>query len=175
MSEFSLGKMIGVASGIAVGLIIVILYRLFVVKKKCANEYDERQIIARGKAYKASFFTMLIGSTLVALFGSYIKTVIGIPTQIVCVLAIGIMVYAIYSIVKDAYIGLNESAVRFMIIGFLLGIVNIIGGIRFLTTGTVDLASEDPTSILNLILGTMLLAVSSALFIKTRLADKEED
>ncbi len=70
MSEFSLAKMIGVASGIAVGLLIVFLYRLFVVKKKCANEYDERQIIARGKAYKASFFTMLIGSTLVALFGS---------------------------------------------------------------------------------------------------------
>ena len=81
-------------------------------QSKTVKQYDERQLLIQGKAYKYSFFTLLsyflgIGVLTVVLERDFATTYV-----YACIgLCLGLLVYVMYSLFKDAYIGMKESAV----------------------------------------------------------------
>lgn len=111
----SIWYVFGVIAGILAAMAIVAL--VCVISKKLTGsrprfgrgKYDERQLLGRGKAYQAGFFTVLIYELLygvVDLLG--VKWCVNI-TGIVIGLFLGITVFAVVAIVNDAYMSINEK------------------------------------------------------------------
>ena len=50
---------IAYAVGLLVGIAVVAVWAA-VSRKKVKNQYDERQLLARGRAYRAACYTMLL-------------------------------------------------------------------------------------------------------------------
>lgn len=109
----------GIAAGIVAGIILV----LFIVlrnRKKGLSQYDERQMIGRGKAFQAGFITLLCGMALLFLDG-FIYELPGSPfLWKFGVLMAGLMVYVLTSIHYDAYLTLTDTPKRMYTTGLLL-------------------------------------------------------
>ena len=110
---------------IAVCFIVgVIFFFLFFRKHKgvFSKEYDERQIIGRGQAYKAAFFTLLAYNFACAIInGCGIKwwdPEVGLLVG----LFVSITVFAVIAITKDALYGIHTQS-KSVISVFLLVIV----------------------------------------------------
>lgn len=129
--EHNMAYMLGVFAGLAIGLLAVAAIQ-WIAKKaggkfgvfcKCKEKaYDERQLLARGQAYKAGFFTLMIYIVIVVfldeIFDIHFLMSFGGMWLGVC---ISISVFAIVCILKDAYMSLQENA---------KGILMVFGGIE---------------------------------------------
>ena len=80
-------------------------------KKLGKAEFDERQQLARGKAYKAGFYTLLVGLLAVYLIPIFTewqpKDTALLPFAVICV---GVTVFACVAVANDAYLGIREPA-----------------------------------------------------------------
>lgn len=95
------------------------------------DSYDERQLLVRGQAYKAAFFTLIAFVTLASLMSELFE----IPLFMsFCGMWIGvcfsIVVFAIICIWKEAYMSLYQNAKGVILIFSFVGIMNIGAGIR---------------------------------------------
>ena len=159
---YLLGMMCGLVAGIAfVALIMWIVRKMGgKIEWNCnkENAYDERQLMARGEAYKYAFFTMLlsviIASVLDEVLGFSLLMSFAGMDFIIC---LSIAVFATICIVKDAYMSLYENVkgivITFAIIGISnvgIGIVNL-GGTALIENGA--LAKE----CYNIIVGVMFI------------------
>ena len=134
----SIYYLLGMVCGVAVGLAFVALVMWLVRKTggkidwNCdkENAYDERQLIARGIAYKYAFFTMLLGvivaSLLEEMFDCPLLMSFGGMGLLMC---LSIAVFATICIVKDAYMSLYENVKGIVITFAVLGISNIVIGL----------------------------------------------
>lgn len=159
---YLLGMMCGVVAGIAfIALIMWIVRKMGgKIEWNCnkENAYDERQLMARGEAYKYAFFTMLL-SVIIA---SVLDEVLGFSLLMSFagmgfIICLSIAVFATICIVKDAYMSLYENVkgivITFAIIGISnvgIGIVNL-GGTALIENGA--LAKE----CYNIIVGVMFI------------------
>lgn len=122
---------IGLIFGVVFGLLLVILL-LKITKKdgsiKC--KFDERQEMARGRAFKYGFFTLMICNVVYALLDesfSVLPVTGSAASGIIIVIGAGVMIS--YSIWQDAYFSLNENRKRLMVVFGILGLVNLALGI----------------------------------------------
>ncbi|MBO5088039.1 MAG: hypothetical protein J6C01_05135, partial [Lachnospiraceae bacterium] len=113
----SIYYLLGVICGVAVGLVFVAL--LVWLTRKMGGKidldvkkdaYDERQLLARGVAYKFAFYTLLIGMVVIALM----EEIAGIRlfmsmAGVWVMICISIAVFATICILKDAYMSLYEN------------------------------------------------------------------
>lgn len=130
--------MIGVIAIICLIGIVATIY--MVLKKDIANnKFDERQLEAQGKAYKASALSMIIyfvcymaiaSSSEIILFDTVTGIFIGI--------AIGVVVFASIAISHDAYFSRDEiDKINLFIIGFsALDLAEFYSFIRCVKNGT---------------------------------------
>lgn len=160
---------LGVIVGLAVGLgIVVLLFR----KKVMDKTFDERQALARGKAYCYGFFTLM--GCVVAyglseeLLGAWCDTLTG------CVLCIGISltVFAVVCIRNDAYLSLKEEPRKVMTAFAVIAVLNLGMGIASLANGRA--AGEPISGAVNLITGTATLVIMIVYFADRRLREREE-
>lgn len=122
-------------SGFFVGLVIAIVFAflaLSFVRKKWGyskSEYDERQKQAIGKAYRDGFWTLLFSMVvMLVLIDKGIATGYEIVIcDFVCFL--GLAVYIVSCILRDAYIGINDNAGRWITIMIVVGLINVAGAI----------------------------------------------
>ena len=71
MSNLQLGRMTGLAVGIVVGLIlVVVIMRAVNFNHKMKTEYDEMQRSIRDRGYKYGFYTILIVEALFCVVSS---------------------------------------------------------------------------------------------------------
>ena len=100
------------------------------------DSYDERQLLARGQAYKSAFVTLMIYVGIIAflndalgieLFMSWGGMMLGI--------CISLMVFATICIVKDAYMSLYENTKGIIMTYSLVALANIIPGICGIVNG----------------------------------------
>ena len=78
--EYNIGKAVGLSLGIIVGLIICIFVFKFANKdKKILTKYDERQQVARGKAYMYGFWAMMIATAVAMLLSLSSSSGLPIP------------------------------------------------------------------------------------------------
>jgi len=169
---------LGYSIGFMVAFVVVLLLSYIFRKKIKLHEYDERQILARGKAYKYGMFTSFICIGILNIFAT-----VGIQwfmsmTGLMTVIVVSVTVFAVVSIWNDAYLSLKEKKSN-VIIGFLLiAVINLIGSFDVIVKGDfLDESGRLVAGVTNLELVIMLIIISIAIVIKATVDKKrsEED
>lgn len=127
---------IGMGVGLLICLIVILINsRRMKKNKKC--QWDERQIAARGKCFMIGFWTLIVASTFVALYGFFVGKSLfeTAETGNIIAVLIGIGAFAITAINNDAYFSLHENKKQFFIVGTVLSVLMGIGTIRFIMEG----------------------------------------
>lgn len=179
---------LGMACGVLAGLAFVALMMWIIRKaggkfgcKNQENSFDERQLLARGQAYKYAFFTMLCYISIVGLlkeladvtlFMSFAGMWIGV--------CLSIAVFAVVCILKDAYMNLYENAKGVIMMFAGIGLMNVVVGIRIFTgekplveNGTLSVDSINGiTGILFLII--LVVFVGRVIYNNRQLEEDEE-
>ena len=109
---------------IAVFFAAIIFFSLFFRKHKVlfSKEYDERQIIGRGQAYKAAFFTLLAYNFVCAILNGCDIKWWEPEVGLLLGLFVSVTVFAVTAIAKDALHGIHTQS-KSVISVFLLVIV----------------------------------------------------
>lgn len=172
----------GFAIGAAVGIVLLAVgIRLLLGKRtKRSREYDERQKLAQGVAYKYGFYTLLIYLGVVALF----DLMTGIRwCSLYTAAFIGVLVstgvFGTVAIVKDAYFPFRENAIRYVWLFAALGAMNVaIGVVHLMDEGTFMEDGILSHSVINPVAGVLLLLLSVAMALKNaadRRAERETE
>lgn len=168
--ERSIYYSLGIICGIAATIVFCICMKKIIRKmggkfggcrmmKETA--FDERQLLARGQAYKYAFFTLMAYVAIAGLLNeasnvSFLMSFGGMWIG-VCI-AIG--VFAITCILKDAYMNLYENAKGVIMMFSVIGLVDVALGLRvFLHKGSLlenGVVSLDST---NLVVGILVLVI----------------
>ncbi len=172
MDHYHAGIMVGLAAGIVAGLIFV----AFLFRKKVLDcHFDERQELARGKAFQYGFFTLLISTyvygTSDVVFGRWCDALAGVT---IC-LAISLCVFAVTCILKDAYLSLREKPRVVMTMFALLTLINLGFGVMYGVSG--DLVEDGVLTFraVNPIIGTATLVILIVYIINHLLRSREEE
>lgn len=164
-----------VLTTIAAILICSLIYLVTKLNDKLINEYDERQELLRGRAYRLGFIVMasffgivallnLIGVTIPA--DKYIVDVMGI--------AIGLAVMTTVSIVNDAFFALNENSKLLIPILFVITLANTIVAVMNIISGNVIADGVLTVGFLNVIVSVYLLYMLTLILVKSKM-NKSED
>ncbi len=129
---YNFGYVIGIIVGVLVGVGIFALIVRYtrgswgITKSK----YDERQRIAMGKAYRDGFYVILAGVLLVGALAR-IPEIEAISSMLYTTVAfLGVEVFAIGCILRDAYMGLNDNAKKWTLCFLLIAAANILPAIN---------------------------------------------
>ena len=122
---------IGAICGTGLALLILLIQKL---SGQTRNKFDERQIAARGVAYKWGFFSLMIYEGLYALLLALGIRFADETTGPILGIFLGVTVFGSVASAKDAYTALDESPrarILWPILGALWlfnGIMRVIGG-----------------------------------------------
>lgn len=138
---YVLGFFVGILCVVIVSTIIGIIW-----KKKHGTKYgtyDERQVLARGSAYKSGFFILMIYEILIGTLslGTGIEFFADTMTKSFVGIVIAVTVFAVQCISQDAYCSLSENAKSLVILFFAAGIINLIIVVRSYLIGEVYLTN----------------------------------
>lgn len=175
MSAYNVGKIVGVLTGMLVGLAIVFIMAKLVNKdKKFRTEYDERQTALRGIGFKYAFYAMAIYAAVNVVLGI---AELSIPMEPAVAsfsyITIGCLVDVVYCIFKDCYWGLNNRRGAWGIIMFAAGVINALSVIMASKEGRLINNGQLSTPGINLLSAILLIGIAVALWIKS-LIDKKE-
>ncbi|MBQ5514656.1 MAG: hypothetical protein IIT84_03105 [Oscillospiraceae bacterium] len=110
--------------GIWVGIIIGLA--IYLITRKTTEDYDERQLVIRGKAYKVGFLSTLGAG---AVYG-FISTVLKRPLAedgiaVFFILLFGVGVFVVYCIMNDAFFSISDKIKPVhLVVLLLLGVVS---------------------------------------------------
>lgn len=164
-----------VLATIAAILICSLIYLVTKLNDKLINEYDERQELLRGRAYRLAFIVMASFFGCVALLNligvnipadKYIVDVMGV--------AIGLAVMTTVRIVNDAYFALNENSRLLIPILCLITLANTIAAIINTISGNVIADGVLTAGFLNVIVSVYLLYMLTLILVKSKM-NKSED
>ena len=161
------------------GIIVGIAIALAVIKglnkdHKVRTKYDERQLRARGDAYRYGFFVTIFACVLfMVLEAAGFLEVLGYSSYFIAIL-IGIITQFTYSIFHDAYIGLNTNMKKYLIFMSIVGAINLAAGIIPMVHGEFMEDGKFGTGFMNLLCGGMFLILAGELAVK-KMLDKKED
>ena len=169
MNYYLLGMIVGVIFALA-----FFILSLFIRKKKGAYpcKYDERQMVGRGKAFQAGFFTLLIAGAVCNIWDFASPLPGGSFLWNMGVLLLGITVFALTAIHFDAYLSLNENPRQFLLTGicFVFAMAAI---------GLNNLQNDRPEGrimgIINFGVGIVWIIIVAALLLHRRSSQKEEE
>lgn len=166
--------MIGFGAAIVLGLLFFAIMQLMQSRKgDCEKiKFDERQVVARGKAFQAGFFALLGCVALAACLEVAEVPWLAHGMGPILAILIGVSVFALVAIHKDAYMGLNQNP-RKALVGFgLIMLVNLICGVTNLSMGGDNIWQGR----INLAVTSMMLLVIAAQGIHLlRLRKEQED
>ncbi|BBF44933.1 hypothetical protein lbkm_3673 [Lachnospiraceae bacterium KM106-2] len=135
---------------------------------KCEDEYDERQIAARGSAYKYGFFTAI----LYMYFSMVIKLWLGHPwcaesLEAVIGICLSVIVFITVCIWKDAYVSFRRSTKSQCILVAIVGGLNLFVGIRDMMHPEKVIDGDMLNGVSpNLLIGVMFCFVGAVTLIK---------
>lgn len=168
-------------AGFIVGLLLVVLVKFLFDRRKTEQkkgcDYDERQQLARGEAFKYGFFTLFAW----VVFTSVICED-GMPQW--CSLLVlnmtgvglALLVFGCYCIAKDAYMSLREKPLSMYIVTGVAGFSNL--GVALHHFGEQGGLFEDGKlglSMVNLILGIVFIVLLAVFFAKMRQNQEETE
>ena len=167
---------VGLVCGILLGALAGVCLIALLFKKKVLDcTFDERQELARGRAFKRAFFTLIIA--LVAygfsdtFLGRWCDALMGV---LLCVCA-AMLVFAVTCIQHDAYLSLKETPRKVMTLFALLTVINLsIGGMNLLTQGGMIENGVLTYRAANLIVGVLTGVILVIYIINFLLAGRED-
>ncbi len=177
----SVEYILGLALGIIVGIFVVWLL-VSALKRRDGGpvmsfDFDERQHLARGRAFKYAFLTLCGYNALLALFSAMWDG--ELPVSFLCFggIALSLTVFAVICIFTDAYLSLMEKPKTIVsivalgcVLNLVIGIVN--AGVVYRETGSIV---NRGVGAVNLLCGVMLLVILIALGIKRGLDQRTEE
>ena len=168
---------LGLVCGLAVVAIICLVFRVRRVKHGGAKtvEYDERQMAARGKAYKAGFFTALLYHLIFAALSVTEIPFFQSVTGMLLGSFLGIGVFAVTAIRHDAYLGLNENKRSFLVLGIVVTAANLVTTVCNALDGTLVEEGKLTFDCLNPMVGILFAVIVIALVLHDRKVGKEEE
>lgn len=168
-------------AGFVVGILLVVLIKFLFDRRKTEQkkgcDYDERQRLARGKAFQYGFFTLL--GWIVVTGVIYNDTMPQWCSLIVLNMigaGIALLVFGLYCIAKDAYLSLREKPLSMYIVTGVAGFSNL--GVALHHFGEQGGLFEDGKlglSMVNLILGIVFIVLLAVFFVKMRQNQEETE
>ena len=152
---------------LSVCISMIILISFSRGKKTLRQEYDERQELARGRAFRYAFF-----STLIFIGGVLCFDWSGlIPGQNQMIfyasgLLFGILVYAAYSIWNDCYFALNQKTNVMIVFITIIGLFNLAMAVSGIIRGTMVRNGQISAQFLNLEVSVLFLGVMITMVLK---------
>ncbi len=125
---------VGLDVVIVAALLVCIIGILLRAKGEGKTKYDERQIASRGIAFQAGFFTLLGCNVVVACMEAGGVTWLNDGLGNILALLVGIAVFAVVSICKDAFMGLNQAPCKWFMYFGLLMLINLLCAVSNLLT-----------------------------------------
>ena len=164
--------------GFAVGIMMVAIVIAVIAKitrKKCAGkgEYDERQQIARGKAYTAAYATLLIYLMFWMILRSLEIPFFATSLSVFAGALLSLAVFVAYAIFHDAYFKASESPKHWLIIICAAGVMNLGIGVWHLIRETTLQGRLYENY--NLFVGLLLVATLAFIVIKRALDRRQEE
>ena len=160
------GLMLGLLTGLlAGGLLVALLFK----KKVLDLHFDERQELARGKAFQYGFFTLAAslyayGAAELAV-GRWCDTLAGVT---IC-LALSLGVFAVTCIRRDAYLSLREKPRQVIVMFSVLSAVNLGVGAVYLCSGALVEDGVLTYRVTNPVIGGTTLFILIVYIVHTRL------
>ena len=165
-------------AGLILGILVAVLVLWLTARKaksKGPAKYDERQQIARAKAYSVGFFTILFYCVLYALVSAagvkWCQDAVGM--FIGCF--VGITAFVISAIRHDAYFGINEDIKTMMRLGTVIVIFCYIGGFIQIFNGEMVEDGLLNGNVISLAVGTMWLVIMVAYKLHKRKSEEPEE
>ena len=157
---------IGLMIALAVGMLVWVFLK---ASKKDCKKYDERQIAARGKAYRAGFVAFVICELavfFVELFTEQALMLFAPGVLQIFILLFCLLIFIEYAIFSDAYYNVGEGFnIKWCIIMLLLGIVYIIQFIR---------SDDEWYRLYTLAAGVFIIIVITSIMIKQAINKKRD-
>ncbi len=157
--------------GVTVGLCIFIILAvaLWLYKIQHCGEYDERQQIARGKAFQNAFFT-IVGFELLRVIAEQVmeRRLFDSSTSAFVAVLLGVMVFAVVCILNDAYVSFSKKGNKEYIILAVGVLLNWLIAIRLLIHGGLTKITDAGLRIN----GNFLIAVMGTVIITAALCKK---
>ena len=169
MSYYTLGIIFGITLSLG-----AFLLAYFIHKKRHPNtgKYDERQTLGRGRAFQAGFFTLLIAGAICNIWDYISPLPGGSFLWNICVLLLGVAVFAVTAIHFDAYMGMYDNPRRFFTMSACFIICMPLMGMGNLCS---DRELSRAIGILDFAVAAVWVIIVAALLLHRRNAQKEEE
>ena len=101
------------------------------------DEYDERQVLARGRAFMWGFFTLMICLMVYGMLDMLIDRWCDTLTGCIICICVALLVLASICIKQDAFAGIGKNRKRNVAVLLLLTLANMFFGVENITGGGV--------------------------------------
>ena len=101
------------------------------------NDYDERQILARGRAFMWGFFTLMICLMVYGMLDMLIDRWCDTLTGCIICICVSLLVFASICIRQDAFAGIGKNRKRNLTVLLVLTLANMFFGVENITGGDV--------------------------------------
>ena len=157
--------LLGLAAGIAVGLLAWFLFR-GKLRHQGKDDADERQLLVRGKAYQIGFFLYMAElAVLMLLEGLKLWVPFTSGALYVLTLLIPIGFYAVYCVFHDAYLGIHAKWKNFLALGLFLCLIEGIGTVGDIRSGEMVVNGQLTGKCINPGVAVLWLVILAALMI----------
>lgn len=172
MTAISWGWIIGIFVGI---ILVVVLLKVMNRDGGLRTQYDERQQIVRGKAYKVGFYAILLTNAILLFLstGDFGIERLGYMVFFIPIF-VGLVAQISYSIFKDGYVGLNTNMTRFIIIMAVIGAFNFFLAIEAQIHGELIQNGSFKGPFINLLCGMLFIIIAAELIVKKCIDSREE-
>ena len=101
------------------------------------DEYDERQVLARGRAFMWGFFTLMICLMVYGMLDMLIDRWCDTLTGCIICICVSLLVFASICIRQDAFAGIGKNRKRNLTVLLVLTLANMFFGVENITGGDV--------------------------------------
>lgn len=168
--EYFFGMVLGIITGLGLYIFLSWLIRKMggkiavggKLRERCnPDNFDERQQLARGTAYKRAFFVLVLYISVASLLSEWADIILFMSFGGMWIgVCIALTVFAITCIFQDAYMSLYENAKGVIMMLSIVGVLNLVIGSPYLI-GKKPLLEDGVISpdCVNLMLGVTFIIV----------------
>ena len=140
--------------------------------RKSVKNFDERQLLYRGRAVTIAFASLLLCLFVVLLLNTMNLAWFDLSIAVILSMVISLTIFAVYAILHDAYFTHLKKQVPFSALFLVVALANVFNGIRHAFGGSAESVYD---IVLPVVIGVLGLIICATLLIKRRMDKKESD